>query len=59
MSDSLQSSVRGTLQARILEWVAIPSPDLPNRGTKRRSPTLQVFFFFLIFKLLLVTPESE
>ena len=26
-------SVHGTLQARILEWVAIPSPgDLPNQG---------------------------
>ena len=31
------------LQARILEWVAFPSPvDLPNPGIKTRSPTLQV-----------------
>ena len=37
------SSVYGLLQARILEWVAIPSPeDLPKPGIKPRSPTLQV-----------------
>ena len=36
------SSVHGILQARILEWVAIPSPeDLPDPGTETRSPTLQ------------------
>ena len=30
------------LQARILEWVAFPSPgDLPNPGIEPRSPTLQ------------------
>ena len=29
-------------QARILEWVAIPSPgDLPKPGIKPRSPALQ------------------
>ena len=33
----------GILQARILEWVAFPSPgDLPNPGIEPRSPTLQV-----------------
>ena len=36
----------GILQARILEWVAVPpgrSPgDLPNPGIKSRSPALQV-----------------
>ena len=32
----------GILQARILEWVAFPSPgDLPNPGIKPRSLTLQ------------------
>ena len=40
------SSVCGMLQARILEWVAIPfsaTPgDLPDLGIKPRSPTLQV-----------------
>ena len=37
------SSVLGILQARILEWVAIPfSKDLPNPGIEPRSPTLQV-----------------
>ena len=36
------SSVHGILQARILEWVAIPSPeDLPDPGMEPRSPTLQ------------------
>ena len=36
------SCVLGILQARILEWVAIPfSWDLPNPGIKPRSPTLQ------------------
>ena len=36
------SSVHGLLQARILEWVAIPSPgDLPHPGIEPRSPTLQ------------------
>ena len=48
MSDSLRlhslpgSSVRGNLQARILEWVAMPSPpgDLPNPGIELWSPAL-------------------
>ena len=36
------SSVHGILQARILEWVAIPSPAyLPSLGYKPRSPALQ------------------
>ena len=36
------SSVHGILQARILEWVAIPSPgDLPDPGIESRSPALQ------------------
>ena len=51
MSDSLQqdglyslpgSSVHGILQARILQWVAVPSPgDLPDPGIEPRSSTLQ------------------
>ena len=37
------SSVHGILQARILEWVAIPSPGgLPNPGIELRTPALQV-----------------
>ena len=33
----------GILQARILEWVAMPFPrDLPNPGIEPRSPALQV-----------------
>ena len=36
------SSVHGILQARILEWVAFPSPgNLPDPGIEPRSPTLQ------------------
>ena len=36
------SSVYGILQARILEWVAIPlSRDLPDPGTELGSPALQ------------------
>ena len=32
----------GIFQARILEWVAIPSSgDLPNPGIKPKSPALQ------------------
>ena len=35
-------SVRGILQARIPEWVAIPSPgDLPNPRIEPESPALQ------------------
>ena len=37
------SSVHGILQARILEWIAIPfSRDLPNPGIKLGFPALQV-----------------
>ena len=35
------SSVHGILQARVLEWIAIPLGDLPNPGIKPRSPALQ------------------
>ena len=36
-------SVHGTLQARILEWVAMPSSgDLRDSGIKPGSPALQV-----------------
>ena len=35
--------VHGILQARILEWVAVPfSRDLPNPGIRPRSSSLQV-----------------
>ena len=37
------SSVHGILQARILEWVVIPSAgDLPDPGIKPGSPALLV-----------------
>ena len=35
------SSVHGISQARILEWVAISTGDLPDQGIEPRSPTLQ------------------
>ena len=39
------SSVHGILQARILEWVAIPfSRDLPNPGIEPGSPALKADF---------------
>ena len=43
LCDPMDYTVHGILQARILEWVAFPSPgDIPNPGIKPRSPTLQV-----------------
>ena len=37
--EELGSSVRGILQARMLEWVAISSPeDLPNPGIEPVTP---------------------
>ena len=40
------SSVQGILQARILEWVAIPfSRDFPEPGIEPRSPALAGRFF--------------
>jgi len=41
MSDP-RDSVHGIFQARILEWVPIPSSgDLPNPGIEPESPALQ------------------
>ena len=43
LCDPMDYTAHGILQARILEWVAVPfSRDLPNPGIKPRSPTLQV-----------------
>ena len=40
------SSVHGILQARMLEWVIIPSPrDLPRPGIKIATPALKGGFF--------------
>ena len=42
------SSVPGILQARIREWVAIPSPgDLPDPGIEPEILSLQANFFLL------------
>ena len=41
LCNPMDYTVHGILQARILEWVAIPfSRDLPNPGIKPRSCTL-------------------
>ena len=38
----MDCTVHGILQARIPKWVPFPSrEDLPNQGSKPRSPTLQ------------------
>ena len=40
--DPMDYTVHGILQARVLEWVAFPSPgDLPNPGIKPRSTALR------------------
>ena len=40
--DPMDCTVHGILQARIREWVMIPSlGDLPNQGIEPRSPALQ------------------
>ena len=42
MDCSPPDSVSGIIQARIIEWIAFPSPgDLPDPGIEPRSPTLQ------------------
>ena len=42
LCDTMGYSVHGILQARVLEWVALPfSRDLPNPGVEPKSPTLQ------------------
>ena len=39
--DSMDYTVLGVLQARILEWVAVPFPgDFPNPGMEAGSPEL-------------------
>ena len=44
MDRRLPGSVHGILQARILDWVALPSlGDPPNPGIEPRSPALQVY----------------
>ena len=41
------SSVQGILQARILEWVAIPFPrDLPDPGIEHQSPVSYIAGIF-------------
>ena len=45
LCDSMNYSVHGILQARILEWEPFPYPgDLPKPGNEPRSPALQADF---------------
>ena len=42
LCDPMDYTVHGILQAKILKWVALPSPgDFPCPGIEPRSPTLQ------------------
>ena len=42
LCDPRDYTVHGILQARLLEWVAVPfSRDLPNPGVEPRSAALQ------------------
>ena len=44
LCDPMDYTVHGILQARILEWVAVPfSKGSPNPGIEPRSSTLQVY----------------
>ena len=41
LRNPMDCTVRGIIQARILEWIAFPFPgDLPKPGIKPSSPTL-------------------
>ena len=49
------SSVHGIFQAKILEWVDIPSPGyLPDPGMESESPALQVDSLSLFLSLYLM-----
>ena len=53
-------SVYWIFQARILEWVVIPSPgDLPNPGIEPRSPALQADFIIIIIITVWATREDS
>ena len=42
LCDTMDYTVHEILQARILKWVAVPSPrNLPNQGMEPGSPALQ------------------
>ena len=41
LCEPMDYTVHGILQAGILEWVAFTPGDIPNAGTKSRSPALQ------------------
>ena len=46
LCNPMDYTVHGILQARILQWVAFPSPgDLPNPGIEPGSPHIAGGFF--------------
>ena len=46
LCDPMDCIVHGILQARILEWIAFPSPgDLPNSGIKLKVSHIAGRFF--------------
>ena len=48
LSDPMDYGIHGILRARILEWVAFPSPgDLPNPGIEPRSRICIAGIFFI------------
>ena len=58
LCDPMDYTVHGTVQARILEWVALPSPgDLPNPGIKPLFPALQMDSFFFSVSILSLLQE--
>ena len=58
LCDPMDYTVHGTVQARILEWVALPSPgDLPNPGIKPQFPALQMDSFFFSVSILSLLQE--
>ena len=53
------SSGHGISQARILEWVAFPSPeDLPNPGIEHGSPALEELLYIILLVSAIHQRES-
>ena len=60
LCDPMDYTVHGTVQARILEWVALPSPgDLPNTGIEPQFPALQMDSFFFFFSVSILSLLQE
>ena len=54
LCDPMDCIVYGILQARILEWVVVPSPwAVPNPGIEPKSPTLLSSQLLILSKQLI------